>query len=97
VKRFLRSLLEGVVWKLFVIVLTPIATLVGGKLESGDWLAWIRLIPAWGYYCFAGAVVLWIGSGLFIKRLRYLQQKNLPTPPGIITIPRWGYTRVAEL
>lgn len=91
------SLLEKLVWPILLLALTPAVTLIGSKLQSGDWLAWITQVPSWAFWLFFGIVVLWLALGLVVRRIKHLRTRNLPPLPMAFTIPRWGYVTVGIL
>jgi hypothetical protein len=91
------SLLEKVLWPLLLLALTPTFTLVGSKLQSGDWLTWLKLIPSWAYWSFFGVIFFLLLVGSIVRRIRHLQEHNLPSLPLFFSIPRWGYWTVGTL
>lgn len=91
------SLFNKAVWPLLVLILTPTATLLGGKLQSGKWLGWFGVVPNWLYFAFAGVFLTWLFLALICRRVRKLKRANLPTLPLFYATPMWGHTRVAEL
>jgi hypothetical protein len=97
VNKIVSSFFGKAVWPLLVLILTPVATLLGGKLQSGGWLGWIGVIPLWVYFVFGGAVLVWLTATLLFRRMRKLKNANLPALPLFYSTSMWGYTRVAEL
>ena len=91
------SFIDKVIWPLIVLALTPTVTLIGSKIQSGDWLTWLKKIPLWVYWLFLGAIIGWILLVALIRRIRYLHKKNLPSLPLGFSIPRWGYVKVGTL
>jgi hypothetical protein len=91
------SLMEKVVWPLALLAFTPAITLIGSKLQSDDWLAWLRVIPSWIIWAFFAALLTWYLGGIFIRRIKHLKNSNLPSLPMFISIPAWGYTTVGKL
>jgi hypothetical protein len=91
------SFLKKVVWPLIVIVLTPVITLAGSYLQSGDWLAWVKRIPIWIYPAFVGLILFWIVVEKVGQRIRRLRERNLPSLPAVITIPTFGHTVVGTI
>lgn len=91
------SFLDKVVWPLLVLALTPAFTLVGSKVQSGDWLTWLNVIPSGVYTIFFTLVGIWLIAGFTIRRIRRLKERNLPSLPSVFTVPQWGYTTVGKL
>ena len=91
------SLLKQVVWPLTLLAFTPAITLIGSKLQSDDWLAWLRVIPSWAIWAFFGALLSWYLGGIIIRRIKHLKSSNLPSLPMCFSIPAWGYTTVGNL
>lgn len=91
------SFLDKVVWPLLVLALTPAFTLIGSKVQSGDWLTWLNAIPSEVYTTFFTLVGIWLIAGFIIRRIRRLKERNLPSLPSAFTVPRWGYTTVGTL
>jgi hypothetical protein len=89
-------------WALLIIVLTPIltvlGTLIGSKVQSGNWLTWLKAMLAG----LSTTSLMLIGSGLvavFIailvfRRISRLKERNLSLAS---TFPGWGYTRVGQI
>ena len=91
------TFLNKVVWPFLVLALTPTVTLIGSKVQSGDWLTWLKAIPSWIYTAFFGTIAFWVIIGFIVRRVHHLRQRNLPSIPSIFTIPRWGYVTVGTL
>ena len=91
------SFVDKVAYPLLVLAIGPTFTLIGSKLQAGDWLAWLKQIPSWGYVIFFGMTIGWMLMGSIVRRIRHLKQRNLPTTPPIFTIPQWGYVTVGTL
>lgn len=89
--------LDKVVWPLMLLALTPAVTLIGSKVQSGDWLTWLNVIPSWAYTSFFSIVGIWFIGSVIARRLKTLKERNLPSLPLAFTIPQWGYTRVGTL
>lgn len=96
-KKTAESFLDKVGWPLLVLALGPTVTLIGSKIQAGDWLAWLKMIPSWGYTYFFAVTAAWILLGPIVRRVRHLRQRNLPSIPAIFTVPRWGYVTVGTL
>lgn len=79
--KWIDSIANNLIFPLVISVLTPVFTLVGSKLSSGDWLTWLNKIPLWGYVCFFGILLTWILFVCVFKRVRNLREKNLPHIP----------------
>lgn len=92
-----KSVVENLLFPLLVISLTPLALLVGSRIESGAWLDWTVAIPPVAYISFAVLIVVWITAATVAGRLRVLKQRNLPTLPTTFAIPMNGYTPVGQL
>lgn len=84
-------------WPLLLLALAPTVTLIGSKLQSGDWLTWVKAIPSWLYMTFFCIIALWFITGVVLRRIRRLRERNLPSLPSGFLIPPWGYTRVGTL
>lgn len=89
------SFLDKVVWPLLVLGLTPTVTLLGSKVQSGNWLSWMQAIPSWAYGTFFASVMVWVAVGVIIRRVKHLKERNLPKV--IRTISGWGYVTVGKL
>jgi ribosomal protein S27AE len=93
----MKSFPEKVLWPLVVLALTPSATLLGSKLQSGDWLSWMKKLPSWAYWAFFVVVLGFLLLGAIVRRRAHLRRKNLPFLLPIVVSPRWGYTIVGTL
>jgi hypothetical protein len=92
------GLLDKVIWPLLLLAFTPAATLIGSRIQSGEWLTWLTAIPSWAYTAFFAMIGLWFVGGIVIRRFKALKQRNLPSLPMAFTVvPRWGYTIVGTL
>lgn len=88
---------ENLIFPLLVILFSPFALLLGSRLESGDWLVWIRSIPTTGYLSFVLLIAVSGSTAKVVSRLRTLKQKNLPHVPTMFAVPLEGYMPVGEL
>lgn len=90
-------ILDKLVLPLLFVALLPTFTLLGSKLLSGDWLAWFKRVPSWGYSVFVGLIVAGFLLSPVVRRLRRLRKRNLPAAPLFFGVPRWGYVTVGTL
>jgi hypothetical protein len=93
----IETFLEKVAWPLLFAAILPMFTLFGSKLQSGDWLTWLKRVPSWGYIAFSGLTLGWLALAPVVRRFHHLRERNLPASPGFFTIPHWGYVTVGTL
>ncbi len=77
------SILNNLAIPVLLAVLLPIAGALGSFLSTGEWIAWIQLIPWYGWIIFLLLILVWI-IAIFIYR-RFKKIKD--TGPTIFGIP----------
>jgi hypothetical protein len=91
------NILEKVLFPIILLLLTPLITVLGSKLQTGSWTAWFVNKPKYVYFIFGGVVLLWFTTTLIRKRLKKIERQNYFDLVGPVVIPAFGYIQIDEI
>jgi ribosomal protein L37AE/L43A/uncharacterized integral membrane protein len=100
VRRLAEKLFDTFLDAVLLPVLAPIGTLVatavGSKLSTGDWLTWLRAVPMKVWLILFAVGGIWFVAVLIGRRVRELRAARSHSGPAVFSVPMHGWIELAE-
>ena len=82
----INPLLDKILIPIVLGFLIPIATVVGSKFSTGDWLVWFSNVPIWIWIVIGALITAWIIVIAIRRRISKLREDD-HSPIQIISMP----------
>ncbi len=92
----INPLLDKILIPIVLGFLIPIATVVGSKFSTGDWLVWFSNVPIWIWIVIGALITAWIIVIAIRRRISKLREDD-HSPIQIISMPDGGWAEAGKI